>query len=106
LTFPLPCPIDIPAGKLCFLGKEFICIFCIVRGPFEVAGEVIPMFGIGHQELIIIFGIVFLIFGAKRLPEMGKGLGQAIRGFKKGMEERPQIGNSPENRENESLTPK
>ena len=33
------------------------------------------MFGIGHQELIIIFAIVFLIFGAKRLPEMGKGLG-------------------------------
>jgi len=41
------------------------------------------MFGIGHQELIMIFAIVFLIFGAKRLPEMGKGLGQAIRGFKK-----------------------
>jgi sec-independent protein translocase protein TatA len=48
------------------------------------------MFGIGHQELIIIFGIVFLILGAKRLPEMGKGIGQAIRGFKKGMEEKPQ----------------
>jgi len=49
------------------------------------------MFGIGHQELIIIFGIVFLIFGAKRLPEMGKGLGQAIRGFKTSMHEKPQI---------------
>jgi sec-independent protein translocase protein TatA len=49
------------------------------------------MFGIGHQELIIIFGIVFLIFGAKRLPEMGKGLGQAIRGFKGAMHEKPQV---------------
>ncbi len=49
------------------------------------------MFGIGTQELIIIFSIVFLIFGAKRLPELGKGLGQSIRGFKKAMEERPQI---------------
>ncbi len=49
------------------------------------------MFGIGHQELIIIFGIVFLIFGAKRLPEMGKGLGQAIRGFKGAMHEKLQI---------------
>jgi sec-independent protein translocase protein TatA len=49
------------------------------------------MFGIGSQELIIIFGIVFLIFGAKRLPEMGKGLGQAIRGFKGAMQEKPQI---------------
>ncbi len=49
------------------------------------------MFGIGHQELIIVFVIVFLIFGARRLPEMGKGLGQAIRGFKRGMEEPPRI---------------
>ncbi len=49
------------------------------------------MFGIGHQELIIIFGIVFLIIGAKRLPEMGKGLGQAIRGFQGAMHERAQI---------------
>ena len=49
------------------------------------------MFGIGSQELIIIFLIAFFIFGAKRLPEMGKGLGQAIRGFKNAMEERPRI---------------
>ncbi len=54
------------------------------------------MFGIGHQELIIIFGIVFLIFGAKRLPEMGKGLGQAIRGFKGAMHEKPQVEESKE----------
>ena len=49
------------------------------------------MFGLGAQELVIIFGIVFLIFGAKRLPEMGKGLGQAIRGFKASMHEKPPI---------------
>lgn len=55
------------------------------------------MFGIGHQELIIILAIVFLIFGAKRLPEMGKGLGQAIRGFKGAMHEKPQVEASPEN---------
>ena len=61
------------------------------------------MFGIGSQELIIIFLIVFLIFGAKRLPEMGKGLGQAIRGFKKGMEERPQIEKSKESNPSESM---
>ena len=48
------------------------------------------MFGIGHQELIIIFAIVFLIFGAKRLPEMGKGLGLAIRGFKGAIQEAPE----------------
>ena len=60
------------------------------------------MFGIGHQELIIIFGIVFLIFGAKRLPEMGKGLGQAIRGFKGAMHEKPQIDKSQETRNPEA----
>ena len=60
------------------------------------------MFGIGTQELIIIFMIVFFIFGAKRLPEMGKGIGQAIRGFKTAMTERPQIEASQEvnNQEN------
>jgi sec-independent protein translocase protein TatA len=60
------------------------------------------MFGIGHQELIIIFGIVFLIFGAKRLPELGKSLGQGIRGFKSAMTERPQIPESNDTNKNES----
>ena len=49
------------------------------------------MFGMGAQELIIIFAIVFFIFGAKRLPEMGKGIGQALRGFKTAIAEKPQI---------------
>ena len=49
--------------------------------------EEIPMFGIGSQELMIIFLIAFLIFGAKRLPELGSSLGRAIRGFKNGMNE-------------------
>ena len=40
------------------------------------------MFGLGPTELIIIGVIVLLIFGAKRLPEIGKGLGGAIREFR------------------------
>jgi len=64
------------------------------------------MFGIGSQELIIIFAIVFFIFGAKRLPEMGKGIGQAIRGFKTAMTERPQIEQSHEMNNPESMTKK
>lgn len=38
--------------------------------------------GIGAQELLLIFLIVLLLFGAKRLPEMGKSLGQGIRQFR------------------------
>ena len=41
------------------------------------------MFGLGPTELIIIGIIVLLIFGAKRLPEIGKGMGGAIKEFKK-----------------------
>ena len=37
------------------------------------------MFGLGPTELIIIAVIVLLIFGAKRIPEIGKGLGGAIK---------------------------
>jgi len=43
------------------------------------------LFGLGTQELIIILAIVFLIFGAKKLPEIGSGLGKAIRNFKGGV---------------------
>ncbi|MCX5719547.1 MAG: twin-arginine translocase TatA/TatE family subunit, partial [Nitrospirae bacterium] len=42
------------------------------------------MFGLGMQELIIILVIVIVLFGATRLPEIGKGIGQAIKNFKKG----------------------
>lgn len=40
------------------------------------------MFGLGTQELIIILGIALFIFGAKKLPEIGRGLGKSIREFK------------------------
>ena len=40
------------------------------------------MFGLGPTELIIIAVIILLLFGAKRLPEIGKGLGGAIREFR------------------------
>ena len=41
------------------------------------------MFGLGPGELIVIFLIVFLLFGPKALPEIARGLGQAIRAFKR-----------------------
>ena len=43
--------------------------------------------GIGFQELLVIFLLVLLLFGAKRLPEVGKALGKGIREFKKATKE-------------------
>lgn len=37
---------------------------------------------LGLPELLLIFGILVLLFGAKKLPEIGKGLGEGIRSFK------------------------
>jgi sec-independent protein translocase protein TatA len=41
------------------------------------------MFGLGHTELIVILVIGGIIFGAKKLPDIGSGMGSAIKNFKK-----------------------
>ena len=45
------------------------------------------MFGIGMTELLVILLICLLLFGANRLPEIGKSLGEAIREFKRSMKD-------------------
>ncbi len=45
------------------------------------------MFGLGMPELIIIMGIVFFLFGAKKLPEVASGLGKSITSFRKAIKE-------------------
>lgn len=46
------------------------------------------MFGsVGMQEIILILFILLLLFGAKRLPELGQSLGKGIREFKRGLHE-------------------
>jgi len=43
------------------------------------------MFGLGLQELLVILVIALVIFGPSKLPQIGSGLGKAIRDFKKGV---------------------
>ena len=45
------------------------------------------MFGLGIYELLLIFGIVLLVFGARRLPDIASGLGGAVNNFRKAMKE-------------------
>lgn len=62
--------------------------------------------GLGMWELVLIFLVVLLLFGAKRLPEIGSSLGKGIREFKgsikeieselKVPEDRPKVAKTPE----------
>ncbi len=54
------------------------------------------MFGLGTTELIIILVIIVILFGARRLPEIGKGIGEAIKNFKKSTSEPDEIDVTPD----------
>ncbi|MCJ7687218.1 MAG: twin-arginine translocase TatA/TatE family subunit [Desulfobacteraceae bacterium] len=54
------------------------------------------MFGLGMPELIVIFVIMLIIFGAGKLPEIGSGLGKGIKNFKKATRELQSENESPE----------
>ena len=56
------------------------------------------MGGLGMSELVIILLIVIVIFGASRLPQLGKGLGEGIRNFKSSLK----IGGQDNSTEKES----
>ncbi len=53
------------------------------------------MFGLGAWELAIILGIVVVLFGARRLPEIGSGVGKAIKNFKSGISGKDEIDVTP-----------
>lgn len=45
------------------------------------------MFGLGAQELLLILLIILLLFGARKIPEIARGLGKSVAEFKKGARE-------------------
>ena len=48
------------------------------------------------MHLLVIFGIALLVFGPRKLPELGKGLGEAIRGFKSSLIEGEHADSAPD----------
>ncbi len=57
------------------------------------------MFGLGTTELLIVLVIVVILFGARRLPEIGSGLGKAIKNFKSGLSGKDEIDMTPKKEE-------
>lgn len=58
------------------------------------------MFGLGISELVIILVLVLVIFGAGKLPEIGGGIGKAIKNFKKASSGEDEIDVTPKKVEN------
>jgi sec-independent protein translocase protein TatA len=55
-------------------------------------------------HLIVLAVVAFLLFGAKRLPELGKGLGEGLKGFKEGLKGLSEP-SAPTTQQNASVTP-
>lgn len=49
--------------------------------------SILAVFGMGGGELILVLGAVLILFGAKKIPEFAKGLGQGMKEFKKASRE-------------------
>ena len=64
------------------------------------------MFGLGVTELVIILVIVVILFGASRLPEIGRGIGEGIRNFKKSTSELYMINETPKGTSEETVNNK
>ncbi len=59
------------------------------------------MFGFGTQEILIILVIALVVFGAPKLPEIGNGLGKAIRNFKRASTEPDEVDITPKDKKSD-----
>jgi len=57
------------------------------------------MFGLGTPEMLVILGIVVIVFGASKLPALGRGLGKGIRNFKEAVRKPAEIDVTPQPKE-------
>jgi sec-independent protein translocase protein TatA len=62
---------------------------------FGVGIPVLLLIGLGMPELLVILVILILIFGTSRIAGLGKGLGEGIRNFKKGVKDEDEPGDQP-----------
>jgi len=60
---------------------------------------------LGVPELLVIFLILVLIFGANKLPQLGRGMGEGIRNFKKGLKSVGDHSDTPDRSDDESERP-
>jgi sec-independent protein translocase protein TatA len=60
------------------------------------------MFGFGMGELLVILVIVVVLFGASRLPQIGKGVGEGIKNFREAMRKPAEIDVTPEKKPDSS----
>lgn len=62
---------------------------------------ILLLFGnLGTTEVIVIFIVILLLFGGKKIPELMHGIGKGVRSFKKGMNEIEEEINTPPSTEN------
>jgi len=62
-------------------------------------------FGIGGMEVVLILAVILILFGAKKIPELAKGLGSGIKEFKKATKEVTDEINNPTDTTTTTVTP-
>lgn len=77
------CAVDARGGVACYGGTTDVGLF--LRCRREQCGGYPVLSNIGWPELVIVLIIVMVVFGAGRLPQIGEGLGKAIRNLKRGL---------------------